>query len=294
MARRARCLVLFTLLLTACGGQMAVSKATPPNQSVPVAAVANHRVVKDIVLDGGALTARPPGSAVARYSLGRAKKVVLAAYSDVANGTTYDPILVALGRVTLSLKHAVGLPSYQDRLAWIAFFQQFTAPPCPSEVAPADGSYSPFFYVVILDAQTGKDALTYQTRGIGDCGGPVRGPYLRRAQELLSVPWTAVGEQPVSSSPPVYLPGGNTTPTITTEWTIRYTVPACARLHVASGGGPGPETFLVDVEVPLDPPPHCSPARSVTTTWPSGNGELAHSPTGLTSGVVENGALVTF
>ncbi|HUE59410.1 MAG TPA: hypothetical protein VMO88_07485 [Acidimicrobiales bacterium] len=270
MARRTWWLVPLALLLTACGGPMAVSKATLPTEHVPSAAVANHRVVKDIVLDGGAFTANSPGDAKARYSLSRAEKLVLAASTAVHE--TGSPALVALGRVTLSLKRQGGLPSYRDRLAWIGVMSSNQSVSCaPSP--PGSGSvrvlYAPYFFVVLLDAQTGKDVVDYRTRGTPNCGGEVTGPRVLRADELLSVPWTAEGEQ------------------------LGYTIPACARLYMQGGYGWGPETMFIDVEGPIDPPPHCSPARTVAWTSPAGS-EMAHAPTGLTSGVVENGALVRF
>ena len=161
--------------------------------------------------------------------------------------------------MTLSLKHTAGLPGYRNRLAWMAFIQQFTAPPCaPSPPGSSSFSHvSPFFYVVVLDAETGKAALEYQTQGTGDCGGSFGGPYLHRAKELLSVPWTVVSQQ---AAPP------GSSPTLV----VRYTVPACGTQDMAAGyrSSSGTLTLFFDVSVPLDPPPHCSPARTVTSSWP--------------------------
>ncbi len=278
------------LLLAGCGGNLAPSTtATRSAPKVPVDEVAHHRVERSIVLDEGAFTAQPPGNARARVSLSHAESLMLAAYSHVADATTYDPGLLSLGRVTLSLKQIAGLPVYQSRLAWIAFVQQFTAPPCgASGGVPRSSStssdVSPFFYVMILDAQTGKAALEYQTEGTGDCGSSFGGPYLHRAKERLSVPWTLVSQQ--AAAPPGSLP----------TWVVRYTVPACGSLDRESGylSSSGKAALLILLSVPLDPPPHCSPARTITRSWPAFGGELDHAPTGITSGVASNGSLVMF
>ena len=274
------------LLLACCGGNPTPSNtATRAAPKVPIGEVANHRVVGSIVLDHGAFTAQPPGDARARVSLSRAESLMLAAYSHVAAGTTYDPALLSLGRVSLPLKHTAGLPAYSNRLAWIAFVEQFSAPSCS---APPPGfstprHISPFFYVMILDAQTGKAALEYLTEGTGDCGGSFGGPFLHRAKERLSIPWTIASQQAAA-------PGS--TPSLV----MSYTVPACGTLDSESGylSSSGKEAWLILVSVPLDPPPDCPPARTITSSLPAFGGQLDHAPTGITSGVVSDSSLVMF
>lgn len=279
MAKRAWWVALLSVLLAACGSRVAAPTTTSPGDRVPVHALVKHRVVSDISLDGGAFTAQPPGDAKARFPLSRAKRVVLAASTGVHG--PYDPALVALGRVTLALKHP-GLPSYQDRLAWVGFVSSegFTASCPPPTGTPTSGTssvspstYNPYFFIVVLDAGTGKAVLDYRTRGTGNCGGVFTGPRVLRADELLSVPWS-VTEQPDK------------------QWTYSYAIPRCDRDYMRGGYGPT-ETSFVIVEGPIDPPSHCSPARTLTATVPSGI-TADHAPTGVTTGTVMNGVLVTF
>ena len=73
------------LLLAGCGGNLAASTTAIRNApKVPVDAVAHHRLVRSITLDGGAFTAQPSGNANARVSLSQAESLMRAAYSTLA------------------------------------------------------------------------------------------------------------------------------------------------------------------------------------------------------------------
>lgn len=261
-----------SLLLAGCGGNdpLHANRGAP---SIPVSALAHHQVVRSFVLDTGAFAAQPPGGARAKVSLDQAQNLIQSAFSHLADGTTYDSALVSLGRVTISVKHTPLLPAYQDRLAWIGFIEQFKYPSCPPTPPGFSTNVTPFFYVVVLDAESGKAALEYETEGTGDCGGPFGGPFLHQAKELLSVPWAVVGQQS----------GG---------LVVSYTIPPCgtSTREASYLTSAGTMALFIDVTVPLDPPPSCPPARTVTRSWPGGN--LGHAPTGLTSGVVDNSSPV--
>ncbi|HYA68368.1 MAG TPA: hypothetical protein VED63_06525, partial [Acidimicrobiales bacterium] len=64
------------LLLAGCGGSSTASTTAGRSApKVPVDALAHHRVVRSIVLDGGAFTAQPAGDAKDRVSLSDAESL---------------------------------------------------------------------------------------------------------------------------------------------------------------------------------------------------------------------------
>jgi hypothetical protein len=161
-----------------------------PLGQMPSSAVAEHRIVQGVAIDGGDLVLLPAPGVTPTVSLTQAQNVVTEALT--ASPGTYDPGLVGLGRVTLSSALTDGLLTHRNRLAWVAFIGPQEDVSC-SLPAPLAGSNPTTpsrrsFTVVILDAVAGNDAITYRSHGSGSCGGDVISPSVQRADEVLSAP----------------------------------------------------------------------------------------------------------
>jgi hypothetical protein len=262
-----------------------------PEGQMPTGAIAEHRIVQGVAIDGGDLVMLPAPGVTPTVSLTQAQNVVTEALT--ASPGTYDPSLVALGTVTLSPTLTDGLPTYRNRLAWVVLLGPQGPVSCPA-AAPLAGSSPtipspPSFTVVILAAMAGDDALTYRSRGSGACGGGVMAPSAQRADEVLSVPWTYEGQGPFPpgyNPPPPRPPGEPGPPPIHTASLVRFTVPACGAMD-DSGTYDYPTgiTYLyIDVRVPIDPPADCPPAHTMTFPWVGDVSSASHAPTGLASG----------
>src|SRR5579884_672678 len=129
---------------------------------VPVDAVTDHRLTRIVSLDGGALRIGPPGVESAAVSLATSTRLV--AVAMVNQQASYNPALVTLARVTISVPGAGGVPGYRNRLAWLGFL---TRRPGGTSCGGLGGASSArYIYVepfgaVVLDARTGKSAITY-------------------------------------------------------------------------------------------------------------------------------------
>lgn len=293
-----RCLVLAAVALAACtaragsssvGASSRQSGHLPPAQashSVPTAAgaIAGHRFVRPFDVDGGGLRVAPPSDSQGLVSLARAAEVV-------RDAMTYDqgafqPSGLGLGSVTITPGLTQGLPTYQDRLAWVAVIGPQVAISCPLIASGEDSASPPAFKVLVMDARSGMATLVYRSRGTGPCGGPVSGPGVTRAMEIVSIPWVAVGDGPPTSIP---MPPGVTVPSLGYDWIIRYTLPACAEVFDSPGvfaSDPDHPDLFMDVQRPIDPPAHCPPARSVTTSFGPERvpiRQVLHAPLGVTS-----------
>ncbi len=121
------------------------------------------------------------------------------------------------------------LPRYDHRLAWVGIAWGAN---CPSASGRSSGG--PTRYVaVVLDAETGRSAIAYTSRGPASCGGPVLAPNVSRPDELVSVPWQAVG--PTSTA-------------------VHVTLPACSTYFGWTElPGPGAGSIQVVARVPFDP-----------------------------------------
>ncbi len=75
---------------------------------------------------------------------------------------------------------------------------------CPSQAGKAHPGTR--YVAVVLDAQTGNSVLAYTSRSAPDCDGTVQPPSVSQPEEIVSVPWQAVG--PASTA-------------------VRVTIPAC-------------------------------------------------------------------
>jgi len=271
---------------SATAGTTTVALSELAGSGLPVSAVSGHRVVRQISFDEGDLVIDPPRTAHALVTLGHAEKIVAAAMT--ASPGSYNPALVALGRVTLR-HEAAGLPRYAGRLAWVALVGPQVGISCPGMMTGGSGpEAAPSVSVVILDAQSADAVLHYRSRGAGPCGGPAVGPTLERAAEVLSVPWTAMGEHAVApgSSP---FPPGAPVPPHQVDWVIRYTIPACGTQFDSGTYAfpPGTVTLYIDVTVPISAPARCAAARTITTTWGPESvdiGQARHGPVGIAGG----------
>jgi hypothetical protein len=139
---------------------------------------------------------------------------------------------------------------------------------------------------VILDANTGSSVINYQSRGVSVCGGDVTGPIVRPGTKMLSLPWTAVGNEAIHSTqvmPPDEPPPGSTS----YDWVIRYTKPGCAT--GLSTGLSRNNILNVTVVVPIEPS-YCNQAATVTATFGPETIPLSrvmHGPTGVVA--IRNG-----
>ena len=249
---------------------------------VPLHAIVDHRFSRPVTIDGGALTIEPPGSKSARVSLSDAERLVMVAM--VNQEAQFNPELVAIGRVSVSAPGPGDVPRYRDRLAWVGFIDPNAGPvSCLGGASGPGYTDAPSFVVVVSDASSGKAALTYRSRGTGPCGGPLVGPSINRAYEVLSVPWTVRGQESVPLPP---TPPGFTFPTHAKEWVIQYTMPPCGSNwdSAMTYRGRTPAGWYVEVQRPIELPTSCRPPRKVTGSLPT-DAPLLHAPTGL---VVDN------
>ena len=112
----------------------------------------------------------------------------------------------------------------------------------------------------------------------------MEGPFVHRAYEVVSVPWTKVGQ--ASAQAPPELPPGAPPPMGVEEWLVRYTMPPCGD-NWDSGGyyqASRLDGFYIEVQIPMDRPSHCIPPRSPTQAVPIFF-PLRHAPVGVAVGV---------
>jgi hypothetical protein len=131
------------------------------------------------------------------------------------------------------------LPAYNGRLAWVGIAWGIRCP------AAAGGSRSPARYVaVVFDAETGRSVIAYTSRSAATCNGPVQPASVSRPDELVSIPWQAVG--PASTA-------------------VHVTLPACATYYGwTEVAGSGTDSVQVVARVPFDS--GCSSNVPVTET----------------------------
>jgi hypothetical protein len=195
------------------------------------AAVDHGRFVAPVGLDDGRLTVDPPGTVTARISMRTAETMFAAA--DAVQGD-YKFAILGLGVVSISSVSVTSstpeqstatstatsaptsttmsastsaptptptstptLPSYSGRLAWVGIAWGLD---CPAHV----GDTTTRDVAVIFDAQSGRDVITYASRGAAVCGGPRLPPTVSRPDELVSIPWHPVG--PASTAVSVTVP----------------------------------------------------------------------------------------
>jgi hypothetical protein len=156
------------------------------------------------------------------------------------------------------------LPHYDSRLAWVGIVW---GAGCPGSTS---GPHSPVRYVaVVFDADTGRSAVAYASRGPASCNGPVVAPSVSRPDELVSVPWQPVG--PSSTA-------------------VRVTMPACsAYFGWTEVPGAGGGSIQVVASTPFDPDcgSTASSVQVVDNVVPLGNSQaqLLHAALGPVDGL---------
>jgi hypothetical protein len=256
--------------LDSLGG--AVHLTASPQPSLPRSAVVDGRLQRPIIVDGGQMgIAPPPAGATPRFSLGQATATAHRAESGLGAYPQLGSVI--LGRVWIASGLTEGLPSYQGRLAWVAL----------TSFNPGSVSYplcvATPLEIVVLDAATGHDVLDFEARGLSCSAAPTT-PRVTAATELLSIPWTAIGEGPNRGQPQYF------------DWHVRYKIPACGtvgeNVSLPTPGHPkaGHQVLGMLATVPLDMPARCSPARTVTTWFgPEWDplSRVVHEPIGVTA-----------
>jgi len=246
-------------------------------------AIRADRFVRAVTADGGALRIGPaPRGFTPIFPMAKAATVVHSALTY--DPGTYEPTAIGLGVVSLASSLTKRLGSYRSRLAWAAVIGPQAAISCPSVGAHA--AFSPSFKLVIMDARSGRASLVYRSRGTGPCGGPVTGPVVSRAMEIVSIPWSAVGDGPPTSIP---MPPGTPSLAHAVDWVIRYTVPPCGVVFDSPGtylSDPNHPDVFIDVQIPIDPPNSCPGAKTMTTSFGPERVSITkvlHAPLGVTS-----------
>jgi hypothetical protein len=249
---------------------LAIHLSSSPQPTLPRGTVVDGRLERPVIVDGGQMgIAPPPARATPRFSVGQAAAQAHRAESGLGDYPQVGSVI--LGKVWIASDLMKGLSSYQGRLAWVALTSfnpgSVSYPLCA--VAPLE--------IVVLDAATGHDVLDFAARIPSCTPATLR---VTAATELLSIPWTAIGEGPNRGQPQYF------------DWHVRYTIPACGTVRenvsLPTPGDPkaGHQVLGMLATVPLDMPARCSPARTVTTWFgPEWDplSRVVHEPLGVTA-----------
>ena len=254
---------------------------------LPAGVIVDGRVVRPILVDDGTLTVEPASSRVSpAVTLEQAEQIAKAA--QTYSSGPIDAFNIGFGIVDLSTSVSNGLPAYSGRPAWVALWgpQSEVGVSCPA-VGSDSSPLTPTVQVVLIDSQTGGDVLQYRSNGNSPCGGPLIGPSVGRALENISIPWTALGETSISQEQLRRLfPPSPNLPQNAVSWTIRYTLPPCAS-EPATGvfdSSTDHPILYIEAQLPISPPPSCSPAKTVTQDWGPETtpiNKVGHAPTGI-------------
>jgi hypothetical protein len=227
-------------------------------QGLPPGVFSRGRVVRPLVVDGGALVVTPP-PARAHPGIDRTTAATDVRASTTATPGTVDPAGTALGVVRFA--PGLGAPGRagSTRLAWVGVVGPELGASCPAERGGTGRTavYRPAFHVVVVSAD-GSGALEYTSAGTSVCGGPVRPPSLTGAARIVSVPWTPVGTSELAGTPTRYV------------WRISYGVPSCGGVFDSPGiffTAPGSPALYVEVRLPLIDPRNCTTEQESTTDF---------------------------
>jgi hypothetical protein len=256
---------------TASGGSDTSGQPTPTS-------VEHGRFVTPVDLDDGGLRIEPPGAATARITMKTAAAMFGA--TDAVQGD-YRFAILGLGVTSISPRRSTTttagqttttgqattsstspLPTYNGRLAWVGIAWGLDCPARTSDAPTRD-------VAVIFDAQSGRDVIAYTSRGVASCGGPQLPPTLSRPQELVSIPWTAVG--PTSTA-------------------VNVTIPACGSYYGwTEQPGPGTAALEVVARWPYDSrcPSGVAQTQTVDDVVPLGDAQnqVPHAPLGPVAGL---------
>ncbi|WP_298345437.1 hypothetical protein [Ferrimicrobium sp.] len=286
--------------LAACGSSSTSAHDPPPAfpASPSASTIAGGRYNRVVTVGG--LQISPPRAAITAKHLGLSwsQAAKLFAATSAVQGS-YAHAIVGYGRVTLGdTKVPSGTPPLDHRGAWVGIAWGGTTS-CPAMTSSKDGpstktSYHPIYTAVVIYGQDGNGAVVYTSRGTPSCGGPLTGPKIAIAREVLSVPW-----QQASA-----LHNGSLR--------VAYQAPSCAQwFSTFADGNLKTDNFKVgtEVTVPFDyakcttvanttnvvlAPSSITPDRSTVPL----DAILAHAPTGLvkvleTGGPSDSGALAS-
>ncbi|WP_298334733.1 hypothetical protein [Ferrimicrobium sp.] len=292
-----RALVAGVALCTTASGLAACGSLTVAHDPPPVSAPSASAIVGgryDRILTVGSLQISPSRTEMTTKNLGltwdQAAKL-FEATSEVQG--SHAQAILGYGLVTLgnSKVPPPGTPPLDHRGAWVGIAWGGVTS-CPAANPPKDSTstktaYRSIYTAVVIYGQGGDGAVVYTNRGTPPCGGPLTGPKLATAREVLSVPW-----QPTSASEDGSIP-------------VAYRAPSCAGLFsTTADGNLKTDLFKVGVEVtvPFDyakcqtitnttdvvlAPHSTTPGTPTVPPHPI----LAHAPTGLVK-VLEVGDLV--
>jgi hypothetical protein len=164
---------------------------------------------------------------------------------------------------TVGAPPSTALPTYHRRLAWVGIVW---GPPgaCTGSTTTTPATAEATTYIaVIIDATTGHGVLAYRSGGSSPCTGTSQAPAVTEPNELLSVPWQAVG--PTSTA-------------------VQIEVPPCGHYYgwtqvPAAGGATAAQ---VVVTVPFDPTcgATTSQSQAIDQVVPLGSNPLGHAPVG--------------
>jgi hypothetical protein len=155
------------------------------------------------------------------------------------------------------------LPTYHHRLAWVGIVW---GPPgvCAGTTTTSPASAAATTYIaIVIDARTGHRVLAYRSGGASPCTSTSQAPAVTEPNELVSVPWQAVG--PTSTA-------------------VQIEVPPCGHYYgwtqvPAAGGATAAQ---VVVAVPFDPTcgATTSQSQAIDQVVPLGTNPLGHAPVG--------------
>ena len=183
--------------------------------------------------------------------------------------TSHQPVIAIPDRPHPEGDTLVGAPTspaakpvYQGRLAWVVVVDDFATYLCPmNPTLPPPGSQRPGseYLVIVIDAATGGDALTYTPIGLVPCGSTLVGPFVDIPVRLVSVPWSLQQRAADGHSA-----------------TIAAQVLPCDSYYDRTRV---PTTGLAQVVVYRPFGPACGPARTAQLTLLPTNGQTTLPPT---------------
>jgi hypothetical protein len=175
--------------------------------------------------------------------------------------TTATPPTTAVG---VGAPPSPALPTYHRRLAWVGIVWGPPGACTGSTTTTAASAAATSYIAVVIDARTGHRVLAYRSGGSA-CPGTSAVPAVIEPNELMSVPWQAVG--PTSTA-------------------VQIDIPPCGHYYgwtqvPEAGGGAAAQ---VVVAVPFDPTcgATASQSQAIDQVVPLGSaqGQVGHAPVG--------------
>ncbi len=234
------------LILAGCepaGGK--VVHVVAPAASAPApspSAVASGRYVQIVAMSGLQVSPPPLTTTTEHLGLTWSQAATLFEATSAVQGSHAHAIF-GYGLATLEgSRRPAGTPPLRRRGAWVGITWGGTTH-CPAETtkpgsaSTSSGSRRQIYTSVVIYGDHGDGAIVYTSRGAPPCGGPMQGPTVEAAKEVLSVPWQ------------------QKTPVHAGAIGISYRAPACATLFSTAGHGnlhTGQFSLDVEVTVPFD------------------------------------------